>query len=366
MKLVCKYLGSCRGCPLGHLDFDQQKTLKKNKFKERLNSAFSPSALSSTEFVYVFPVFSDYRTRVDFIYSDGKLGWLDHHKKFLPIDECQLHTAELTLFAKEIMAIPWSVRRGSMRLRVSPENTRGLWLDFANLDIKQILSNSVILESLFKKNIIVEVGQKGKRVIRTGVGFKLSDPIPYPWFKTEFQKKSVELNSLISSFTQTNPDLNVQMIDIVKSFFKDMKFDEIIEFGSGVGNFTLFLTEYTAQLNVIENDFRNLVPLRSNLARYGLTEKVKIFENFNSFSKSKAQGTNKSLYFVNPARSGVGALFDSVIPAKNVVYISCHLDSFLADSVKLTAQGFKPSKAILFDQFPHSEHFEILSYFKKD
>ena len=71
------------------------------------------------------------------------------------------------------------------------------------------------------------------------------------------------------------------------------------------------------------------------------------------------------LYFVNPSRSGVGKLFESPVPANSVLYVSCHLESFILDAIKLEKQGFQLAKVTLFDQFPHSEHFEIISYFTK-
>lgn len=367
MKLECRYLESCRGCPLGHLDFEQQKRLKKQKFLDRLNQQFSSASLAVAEFDFVFPVFDRYRTRADFVYCDGHLGWYDQRKKFVRIESCPLHKIELTKLTNTINKLPWPASRGSMRLRVNPEGKLGVWLDLANLDIKQILSDGEVLENLFADGVVVEMGQKGKRVIRDAGGFKLSDPTPYPWFKTEFKNQPVSLFSLISSFTQTNPDLNIQMLGLVKSFFHSERFDRVVEFGSGVGNFTLFLSEFTRQMNVIENDFRNLIPLRYNLDIYGLTSAIAIFENVKAFlsSNEASFGGGHDLYFVNPARSGVGALFDSPIPAGHVAYVSCHLESFLGDAAKLEAQGFKLIKAILFDQFPHSEHFEILSYFRK-
>jgi 23S rRNA (uracil1939-C5)-methyltransferase len=366
MKLACKYLSSCRGCPLGPLEFEDQKAAKKKKFSDRLNQTFSAQTLTRTDFDYVFPVFDGYRTRCDFIYTEGRLGWYDLEKKFLPIDECHLHTKPLVEFAKELLKVRWPVKQGSMRLRISPDGKAGVWLDLANLDIKYILADTKYLTPLFNTGVAVEMGQKGKRVISTEKGFKLSDPETYPWFQTLLKNNPVPLNALISSFTQTSPDLNISMIKILKSFLGQTSFKHVVEFGSGVGNFTLFLSEYTAAMSVIENDSRNLIPLKQNLEQYGLSETVTVFENINVFISNRPTVEKNSLYFVNPARSGVGRLFYSPIDANHVVYVSCHLESFLLDTVKLAAQGFRLANATLFDQFPHADHFEVLSYFIKD
>lgn len=364
MKLTCKYLEACRGCSLGTIEFDKQKNIKKKSFFDQLQSGLS--SYDSASFDYIFPVFDHYRTRSDFVYSEGRLGWYGQNKTFLPVDECALHVNKLTTLAQRIAKIPWPIKKGSMRFRIGPDGQCGVWMDLANLDIKTILESSELLTPLFEEGFFVEMGQKGKRVIKTDTGFKLSDPVPAPWFQTRFKDQTVSLNALISSFTQTNPDLNVKMIGLIQSFLKDKSFSEIVEFGSGVGNFTLFLSEMTKQLSVIENDLRNLIPLRVNLKAYPSSAKVEIFENVNGFLKqSTPSAAASSLYFVNPARSGVGALFDQEMGADHVVYVSCYMDSFVSDVVKLEKQGFKLQNAILFDQFPHSTHFEVLSYFKR-
>lgn len=371
MKLTCSYLDSCPGCPLGTFGLEQQKAIKIKTFRDRIENGLTPSTRSAAEFDFLFPVFDRYRTRCDFVYFDGHLGWFDKEKKFLSIEDCSLQIQELTELARTVAAVQWPVKKGSMRFRIDIEGRRGVWMDLANLDIKHILSSSDLLDPLFNSGIAVEMGQKGKRVVRAdeaGRGFKLADPAPMPWFKTVFENKTVPLLALISSFTQTNPDLNVQMIGILKSFLDrgegDKKFFEVVEFGSGVGNFTLFLSELAQNMSVIENDFRNLIPLRANFETYGLTKKVKVFESVTRFLSEQAPATSTSrLYFVNPARSGVGPLFDMGVQADQVIYVSCHMDSFMYDVAKLERNGFKLKNAVLFDQFPHSKHFEILSYF---
>lgn len=364
MMLNCIYLHSCRGCPLGTLDFNQQKNLKQDKLIKQLKVSLSESTLSRTHYDFVFPIFDRYRDRADFIYQDGRLGWFTQDKQFLPINECALHTPLLTEFIKLVATHPIPIKKGSVRFRVNKANQRGLWFDFANIDIKNLLSDNSFLDYFYDNSIVIEMGQKGKRLEKIQGAYKLTDPRPEAWFETTYKNSQVPLMCLVSSFTQTNPQLNSEMIKIIKSFLGSNQFSEIIEFGSGVGNFTLFLAEMTTKMVVIENDLRNLIPLRQNLKNNHLEEKVTVFENLKHYFTSTVK-TAPQLYFVNPSRSGVGGLFDQPINADYVVYVSCYLDSFSGDTVKLVNQGFKLEKITLFDQFPHSEHFEIISLFKK-
>lgn len=367
MKLQCKYLASCQVCSLGAMDFELQKVFKQDRLTQALKSGLPTHVLESTQYDFIFPAFDTYRMRSDFIFQDGKLGWYNRDREFISIASCPLHTEPLTQLVQDVASLSLPIGKGSLRFRIGHDNIRGLWLDLANLDIKKLLETGDFLESLWQRQIIVEMGQKGKRVVRSENGFKLSEPEPAFWFNTVYGGQRVPLYSLISSFTQTNFDLNLQMIAVIQRFLENRKFEKIVEFGSGVGNFTLFLSELSKSLIVIENDGRNLTPLRKNIAFHRLEAKIKIYENINVFLRDESPSSKKedSLYFVNPARSGVGALFDRPLAASSVLYVSCHLESFIADVAKLAEQGFVLDRVTLFDQFPHSEHFEIISFFVK-
>lgn len=365
-KLVCRYLPICRGCPLGRFDFETQQSIKKKKFFDRLNSDLLAGITDSTRFEYVFPVFDNYRVRSDFIYLDGRMGWYDDKKQFFSVESCSLHDSKLTELIQLTSRNPLLIKKGSLRFRVGPNNLKGIWLDLANLDIKQLLDTPCSLDFFFDNDIVLEMGQKGKRVLRAEDNtYRFMDPKPLPWFETRFREQSVPLYSLISSFTQTNPRLNIQMIQIIGEMLGRTSFDEAVEFGCGVGNFTAFLSEISRHVVVIENDFRNLIPLRKNIELFGIKDRVQVYEKLSFFQASGHLTSNKRLYLVNPSRSGVGSLFDIPIKSDHVLYISCHLESFVADSKKLVDQGFIIEKTVLYDQFPHSEHFEIITYFRR-
>ena len=67
---------------------------------------------------------------------------------------------------------------------------------------------------------------------------------------------------------------------------------------------------------------------------------------------------------VDPPRSG---LTDDVINIiskhKNIIYISCNTKSYLRDIKLLCSHEIK--KIELFDQFPNTEHLEIISLLQK-
>lgn len=363
MKFNCPYLQKCSGCYFKSETFEDQKLYKISLFKDN----FLNQIESSPDCEFVFPVEGYHRHRGDFIISNNKVCLYDEDRKLLPINSCSLLVPAFQELIEFISQIAFNLKnKGTIRLRLAPDGKFGVWLDFANIEIKRLLDEESALQSLLAKGIFVEIGQKGKRLSVSGDNkLKLSDPDPQAWFSTKLGSKEVALYTLVSSFTQPSYALNILMLDKIKNFLelKNNRFPALIEFGSGVGNFSLFLSSYCDQLYLIENDSRNLIALEKNLITYKLENRAKVISSEKQYSEMSRQSEN--LVFVNPPKSGVGKLFDSPIVENQVIYISCYLDSMKRDLDKLFKQGFKLKKTVLFDQFPQSHHFETLSYLER-
>ena len=70
---------------------------------------------------------------------------------------------------------------------------------------------------------------------------------------------------------------------------------------------------------------------------------------------------------MNPPRSGLKDFLTPLMAIdnnqrpKDFVYMSCFLDSFSLDAKKLIEMGYQLLEISIVDQFPMTEHFEILS-----
>lgn len=359
-KFSCVYIESCSGCSKEVFSFEQQSDRKIQRFKNNILQSF---AVNDKDMILMFPVQGYHRHRGDFISFDNQIGLYSKDKSLIPIGSCSLLDPELNTFLGKIKNTTFAVKKGTVRIRKSADNRFGLWLDFSNLDIKRLLDEALLLQELLNQGIQIEIGQKGKKLKSNSGKLKLSDPEPDVWFKTLISNTETPLYSLISSFTQPSYELNILMQQEIQKFIDGQRFDHIIEYGSGVGNFSLFLSESSDYLFCIENDTRNLIALEKNIESYLAGKQVKIIsspKSYQEFLSIKSKTNN--LVFVNPPRSGVGNLFDQDLNANHVIYVSCYLDSMLKDLQKLKKYGFSIGKTILFDQFPQSEHFETITY----
>jgi 23S rRNA (uracil1939-C5)-methyltransferase len=101
------------------------------------------------------------RHKADFVYqykdNKSQFGFYTKSRELLDIEVCLQMSAPLQktfqIFRSiEIKTKDYYVKKGSVRLRISPENEMGCWLDFSNFDIKNLLEDQTYLKELLKNN----------------------------------------------------------------------------------------------------------------------------------------------------------------------------------------------------------------------
>lgn len=75
------------------------------------------------------------------------------------------------------------------------------------------------------------------------------------------------------------------------------------------------------------------------------------------------QGTKPDLVIVNPPRRGIGkplAEFINQLGSPYLIYSSCNAETMAKDFASLSHYELK--KVQLFDMFPHTAHYEVLTF----
>lgn len=253
------------------------------------------------------------------------------------------------------------LQRASIRLRVGPTGLKGCWIDAANVDIKSLLDDGVLLAQLLQAGFVVEMGQKGKRVVERQGQFKLSDPDPQIWFQAFDQQP---LQCLVSDFTQpswvTAQALVKTVLDWVTHSQKASKTLNnplnIIEFGAGIGQFTVPLLAAGFSVMALEIEESSAENLKKNVSNLQLNEHFRILTG--DFHRIRTD-FKADLIFVNPARSGLKDFCADIIKsgARDLIYVSCFAESMLRDLVELKS-SYKVQDVKIVDQFPQTEHYE--------
>lgn len=313
------------------------------------------------------------RDRLDFLWADGKLGLYarDRAGGLVDLPECPQLSAPLAAWLADFRRNPPPVARGSVRLRVAPDGRRGLWLDFANVDIKAVLDERAWLES-WPADVVVEMGQRRKIVARTPAGPKLKDPLLHPWFRTLWRDEAVSLYGAVGSFTQ--PSLRAN--GVIARWFRDRVLraapGTIVEFGSGNGNLSFPALSGEASLIACENEPVSTAGFRrglDELAARGFDLRPRVTFETGDFQRGPvARLEDADLLIANPPRSGLKRFLDPLDGTRGpatVLYMSCHAESFAEDAGRLTRAGYAPAEITLLDQFPQTKHVEILSEWRR-
>lgn len=388
MRLECPLATRCSGCDRIELN---RAELESDRLREleALGLTSANSKRIPIEFSWIDV--GALRDRLEFTRTPTAFGLFDRSRaEIVDIESCPQLTPELQDWLREFRRdLPSVHSPRSIRLRVSPSGLRGAWLDFANEDIRDLLEDGTWLERQLEKNIVIEVGQKRKRVVRAEPSepgsdkparrHKLIDPVLEAWFETHTEvasrKKNAALFSTIGTFTQVGFRANHALIDAVMNHARGFK--RVAEFGAGIGNFTLPLLSTGAHVDVFESDRLALSALEKGVAEAKLdASKLQIHAgDFILSAKAAGRALNSEsaskpvydLVVVDPPRPGVG-LFINAISAHAAhaswVYVSCYPESLAKDTKALQEKGLELERLTVVEQFPFTRHFEVVASFK--
>lgn len=386
-SLICSKAGECSGCDLIALN-TAGLTLQRASALARLGL---DDVHVQTRWIQI----GGLRDRLEFTLdakptttSQVRFGLFGvQAKEIVDIDICpQLSSGLqewLTDFRKDF---PPLRSRGSIRLRVSPGRQRGAWLDFANEDILFLLDEAEWLGRQLQAGVIVEMGQKRKRVVLADQGprkHRLCDAVLAPWFQTWIRSENaaalepISLYGTIGTFTQPGFQANQALIETVLQhaeldLSKPQRNLRVAEFGAGIGNFTLPLLSAGASVHVFESDRTALEALEvavqaAKLDRDKLTVHAGDFIlSPKAAVRAKAAINGFDLVVVDPPRPGLGDFIPSLSEqtrGARWVYVSCYPESFAKDRIELRRHGLELERMTIVEQFPFTRHFEIVGSF---
>ncbi len=354
---ICPHIKICSGCHYGEMPYNNQSLQKKDHLLEILSSFLLP--IPEVQFISVGE--NRLRTRLDVTLEDGLCGLYGFDKKIIDMKVCLQISDELQKAYNDFRKVKIPIRKGSVRLRVGPQGIRGLWLDFANLDIRKLLFEKTTLQELLDLGFIIEIGQKGKSLVLKNDDFKLTEPSPQIWFQVQLLDTQIPLKSLISSFTQPSWISSQKISDFILLALhaESSKPKAVVEFGAGIGPFTLPLLAQGHYVSVFESHVQAVELLELNATTHNLQKNLKI--HCDDFQKKPIPAGEKyDVALVNPPRSGLKNFVHELIKlnVNTCIYISCYPESLALDLQHLVRAGYEVKKISIVDQFPQTKHFE--------
>ncbi|MFS2223425.1 23S rRNA (uracil(747)-C(5))-methyltransferase RlmC [Pantoea sp. B65] len=166
------------------------------------------------------------------------------------------------------------------------------------------------------------------------------------------------------SFFQTNPQVAAALYASARAWVAELAVTQMWDLFCGVGGFGLHCATPEMTLTGIEISAGAIACARRSAAIMGL-DKVQ-FAALDSTQFATANGVVPELVLVNPPRRGIGAeLCDylSRMAPQSILYSSCNAQTMASDIARLP--NYQIERVQLFDMFPHTAHYEVLTLLKR-
>lgn len=359
-SIHCEHFGICSICH----SYAEPLLVQQEKKKQHLSDLLSAAGISYNRPLQLENLGAGLlRTRADLTIERGKIGFYSAAKErgLVDIQNCQQMSPELQKVLHKVREFDFQVKKASLRIRCSPAQKAGVWLDFANKDIQNLFSQKSLLLKLLDE-FEVEVGQKKKKLFYDGEKLRLRESDLLAWTQAHLKSQEIDLFSQIGSFTQTGPLATAVISKLIREEIK--KNERILEFGCGIGTFTFTLAEEN-QVQAFEFDGLALAGLKKTLASHAdFGKRISLHQGNYHKIENSPDFEDCNLVFINPARSGVGDFFANMKDPRPVIYLSCYPESFVKDSLALQSKGLLATRLVIVDQFPMTHHYEIFSVWK--
>lgn len=166
------------------------------------------------------------------------------------------------------------------------------------------------------------------------------------------------------SFFQTNPQVAAALYATARDWVAELPVHSMWDLFCGVGGFGLHCATPQMQLTGIEISAEAIACAQQSAQQLGL-EQVS-FAALDSTQFATGHTSAPQLVLVNPPRRGIGAelcAWLSRMAPDYILYSSCNPASMAQDIARLA--DYDISRVQLFDMFPHTAHFEVLTLLRR-
>jgi len=227
--------------------------------------------------------------------------------------------------------------------------------------------NKTMLEKVQESNKLLQVWLQPKGLDSVYPFY----PLNVPPLSYELKNFGIEMPYFPTEFTQVNPLINQEMIDLALNLLDIQEDDEILDFFCGIGNFTLPMATKAKHVFGIEGSSQLVARATQNAKHNNLADKTN-YMNADLFTIDsqwlKTLG-KRNKWLIDPPRDGAAELIKSITPdiaPSKIVYISCNPATLARDAgVLVNTHGYQLVNAGVMNMFPHTSHVESIAEFIK-
>ncbi len=166
-------------------------------------------------------------------------------------------------------------------------------------------------------------------------------------------------------FFQTNPQVAATLYATARAWVAALPVSSMWDLFCGVGGFGLHCATPDMHLTGIEISAEAIACAQRSAMQLGLTQVA--FQALDSTQFATGNVSAPDLVLVNPPRRGIGrALCEylSQMSPAYILYSSCNAQTMVSDISLLP--GYQIVQVQLFDMFPHTAHYEVLTLLRRE
>jgi 23S rRNA (uracil1939-C5)-methyltransferase len=358
----CPHFGTCGGCSVQHLPYDQQLALKQRLLTEQLSrvAGVEPqewaAPLSGPELGYRrrarIAVRWDHKTRhlaVGFRAAASQ--------DIVDITQCQVLVPALQPVIERLPALLRGFSKPQALGHV--ELYAGTALALLLRHTAPLADNDLAALQAFCTDLQLQLWLQGEgdpAPMQTGqtLGFALA-----PW--------GLELAYRPGDFVQVNAAVNDAMIAQALEWLAPEPGERVLDLFCGLGNFALPLAQRSREVIAVEGVAPMVQRAADNAASNNL-HNTGFFQADLSQPLGSAEwaGEGFSAVLLDPPRDGAFEVVRTIraLGAQRLVYVSCNPATLARDTVELLRQGYRLKRAGILDMFPQTAHVEAMALFE--
>ena len=358
----CPHFGTCGGCSVQHLPYDQQLALKQRLLTEQLSrvAGVEPqewaAPLSGPELGYRrrarLAVRWDHKTRhlaVGFRAAASQ--------DIVDITQCQVLVPALHPVIERLPALLRGFSKPQALGHV--ELYAGTALALLLRHTAPLADNDLAALQAFCTDLQLQLWLQGEgdpAPMQTGqtLGFALA-----PW--------GLELAYRPGDFVQVNAAVNDAMIAQALEWLAPEPGERVLDLFCGLGNFALPLAQRSREVIAVEGVAPMVKRAADNAASNNL-HNTGFFQADLSQPLGSAEwaGEGFSAVLLDPPRDGAFEVVRTIraLGAQRLVYVSCNPATLARDTVELLRQGYRLKRAGILDMFPQTAHVEAMALFE--
>ena len=385
----CSHFGVCGGCKWQHINYDLQKTYKRQQVLDQFQR------IAKVSIPEVMPTIGSektryYRNKLDFTFSNKKWLTLDQIRsdeefdrnalgfhipkmfdKIVDVDHCYLQgnisndvRNELRAFALENKITFYDIRGqvGLLRNLIIRTTSTGESMVIVQFGENDPESTKVVMEFLNQKfpeitSLIYVINLKGNETFHDLelVTFAGKDYI-------EEQMEGLKFRISPKSFYQTNSEQAYNLYKVARDFAQ-LKGDEVVyDLYTGTGTIANFVAKQAKQVIGIEYVASAIEDAKLNSKLNGIENTLFYAGDMKDILNEEfiANHARPDLIITDPPRAGMDEKVVEMLlrlEAPKIVYVSCN-PATQARDVALLAEKYDVEKIQPVDMFPQTYHVE--------